>query len=177
MAATINLIVWRSTNAATKAGSATELSFLTADTAGDPELEDSACRINNPITIPAAACAYSYTKHISACINVAPANSVGNFQIWGTYPAATPPAGTCVLYGTEASGAGTTPHVTLNSVGTAALNSATSGAKAAWDAASYAAATCSTQYLVLQLQVANSACVGNWGGANGCALSYSYDEV
>jgi hypothetical protein len=177
MAATINLIQWRSTNAATKAGSASALAFLSADVTGDPDLVDSACRINNPITIPAAACDYSYTVHISACINSAPSNYVKNFQIWGTYPAQTPPTGTCVLYGTEASGAGTTPHDTLNSVGTAALDSATSDSKAAWDAASYAAATCSTQYLVMQLQVANTACVGNWGGANGCALSYSYDEA
>jgi hypothetical protein len=79
------------------------------------------------------------------------------------------------LYNTEASGAGTTPTDSL--LVTTDLNDATSGAKAAWDAASYAAATCSTAYLVLQLQVANTACVGNWGGANGCSLSYSYDEA
>jgi len=174
MAATINLIQWRSTNAATKAGSASALSFLSADVAGDPDLIDAACRINNPIAIPAAACDYSYTVHVSACISVAPANYVKNFQIWGSYPAQTPPTGTCMLYGTEASGAGTTPTDSLNPVGTAALDAATSDSKAAWDAASYAAATCSTQYLVMQLQVANSACVGDWGA---CDLNYSYDEA
>jgi hypothetical protein len=175
MAATINLIQWRSTNAATKGGSTTDFSFLSADLAGDPDLVDAACRINNPITIPAAACDYSFTVHLSACINAVPSNYVKNFQIWGTFPAQTPPAGTCVLYNTEASGAGTTPTDSL--LVTTDLNDATSGAKAAWDAASYAAATCSTGYLVLQLQVANTACVGNWGGANGCSLSYSYDEA
>lgn len=172
MAATINLIMWRSTNAATKAGSATEISFLSADVAGDPELEDSACRINNPITIPAAACAYSFSKHISACINSAPTNSVGNFQMWGSFTAQTPPAGTCVLYATEASGAGTTPTNSL--LATADLNDATSDSKATWDAASYHDATCSTGYLVLQLQVANTACVGTW---TSCVLNYSYDEL
>ena len=177
MAATIQIIGWYGANAATKAGSHPDISFLNVATAGDPELEDSSCRINNPITIPAAACDYSFTKHISACINSAPSNYVKNFEVWGAYPNQTPPTGTCVLYGTEASGAGTTPHDTVSTVGTDALDAATSDSKATWDSASYSDATCSTGYLVLQLQVANTACVGNWGGANGCALNYSYDEA
>jgi hypothetical protein len=175
MAATIHLMVWRSTDAATLAGSTVDISFMSVDSTGNPILEDAACRITNAITIPAAACAYSFSKALSACLSTAPATYVKNFEIWGAFPAQTPPAGTCVLYGTAACGAGNTPVDTL--LCTTDLNDATSDAKATWDAASYAAAGCSTGYLDLQLQVANTACVGVWGGANGCALNYSYDEA
>ena len=177
MAATINLIGWYGSNAATKAGSCTAIAFMNVATAGNPDLEDAACQITNAITIPGTAtCAYSFTKAISACISVVPSNYVKNFQIWGAFPAQTPPTGTCVMYGTAASGSGVTPTATANTV-TTDYNDATSGAKATWDAASYAAATCSTAYLNLQLQVNNTACVGTWGGANGCALNWSYDEA
>lgn len=174
MAATIHLIQWRDTDAGTKGGSATAFSFLSADLAGDPALVDATCRVNNPLTVPSSGCIYSYSVHLSACINASPANYVKNFQVWGTFPAQAPPTGTCVLFITEACGAGTTPTDRLLATGD--LNDATSDSKAAWDAASYAAPTCSTGYLVLQLQVANTACVGNWG-TTGCSLSYSYDEA
>ena len=176
MAATIQLHGWYGADAATDAGSCTEIAFMSVATAGNPTLEDEACRITNAITIPAtAACTWSYSKHISACITAAPATYVKNFQIWGAFPNQTPPTGTCVLYGTAASGSGNTPVNTL--LCTTDLNDATSGGKATWDAASYAAEGCSTQFLELQLQVANTACVGTWGGAGGCNLNYSYDEA
>lgn len=172
MAATVTLHVWTGTDANTDGGSATSFSFLTADSAAD-SLAD---RQSNPITIPAAACAYSYEKWVSACIHTAPANSVGNFQIWGTPPAQTHPVGTCWVVGTAACASGATPVVTVSSVATSDLGAATSGAKATWDAASYAAAACQTAYVVSQLQITSSACVGNWG-SDSCALSYSYDEL
>lgn len=173
MAATIRLHVWTGANANTDGGSADSFSFLTADSADNVLAE----RIANPITIPSSACAYSYEKWISACISVVPANNVGNFQIWGTPPAQTHPVGTCFLVGTAACAAGATPVVTTSTVATSDLGAATSSAKATWDAASYVAAACQTAYVVMQLQVGTAACVGNWGGANGCALSYSYDET
>ncbi len=173
MAATITLHVWTGTNANVDGGSTPDFSFGTAD---DPT-DDSGWRISNPITIPAAGSAYSYEKYISACIGVVPSNNVGNFQIWGTAPAQTYPTGTCWLVGVAACAAGADPVVTSSTVATSSLGAATSGGKAEWDAASYAAAACQTAYVVHQLQVVGAACVGNWGGANGCALSYSYDEV
>ena len=174
MAATIQLINWYGSNAATRAGSMTEIAFMNVASDADPELEDAACRITNAITIPGTAtCAYSFTKAISACINGAPSNYVKNFQIWGAFPNSTPPTGTCVMYDTAASGSGVTPTATANTV-TTDYNDATSDSKAAWDAASYSDATCSTAYVFLQLQVNNTACVGTWGP---CNLNYSYDEA
>jgi len=169
MAATITLHVWTGADANTDGGSATSFSFLSADSAADT-LSD---RQSNPITIPSSGCAYSYEKYISACIGASPANSVGNFQIWGTPPAQTHPVGTCWLVGVAACNAGAAPVNTTSSVATSDLAAATSGAKATWDAASYAAPACQTAYVVSQLQVTTTACVGNWGS---CDLSYSYDE-
>ena len=170
MAATINLHVWTGADANTDGGSAATFSFLTIDSALDT-LSD---RQSNPITIPTSACAYSYEKWVSACIGAVPSNSVGNFKVWGTPPAQTHPVGTCWLVGVAACAAGATPVVTSSTVATSDLGAATSGAKATWDAASYAAAACQTAYVVSQLQVTTTACVGNFGA---CDLSYSYDEL
>ena len=174
MAATIQLHVWTGAAAGTDGGSATSFSFLNIDSALDTE----AARISNPITIPTTACAYSYEKWISACVTAVPANNVSNFQMWGTPPAQAYPTGTCWMVGTAASAAGSTPVNTdmaaVKSPSNLAL--ATSGAKYAWDAASYAAAGCSTRYLVMQLHITTTPTAGCWV-ANGCVLNYSYDEV
>ena len=174
MAATIQLHVWTGAAAGVDGGSATSFSFLAIDSA----LDTAGARLSNPISLPAAgACAYSYEKWISACVSVVPANKVEAFKVWGTAPVQTYPAATCWIYGTVASGAGATPVVTVSTVATTNLGLATSDAKATWDAASYAAAGCSTRYLVSQLHIGAAACIGNWGGVSGCSLSYSYDET
>lgn len=173
MAATITLHVWTGADADTDGGSAESFSFGSADAATDT----AAWRVSNPITIPAAGCSYSYEKWISACLGTAPANNVGNFQIWGSPPAQAYPTGTCWLVGTALCTAGSTPTNTSSSIATSSLAAATSGGKFAWDAASYAAATCQTRYVVNMLQVTTTACVGNFAGAEGCSLNYSYDEV
>ena len=174
MAATIQLHVWTGAAAGTDGGSATSFSFLNIDSA----LDTAAARISNPITIPTSGCAYSYEKWISACVTASPANNVSNFQMWGTPPVQAFPTGTCWMVGTATSAAGSTPVNTAMAAGKSPSNlaTATSGAKYTWDAASYAAAGSSTQYLVMQLHITTTACVGNWGGT-GCALSYSYSEV
>lgn len=172
MAATITLHVWTSTDANTDGGSAASFSFGSADAATDT----AAWRISNPITIPSSNCAYSYEKWLSACIHTAPTNNVSNFEVWGTFPAQTAPTGTCWLVGTAACTAGSAPSVTSSSIATSSLGDATSDSKYEWDSASYAAAACQTAYVVNQLQVTTTACVGNWA-TNGCDLSYSYDEV
>jgi len=150
MAATVTLHVWTGADANTDGGSAASFSFGSADAATDTL----AWRISNPITIPSSNCAYSYEKWISACIHTAPTNNVNTFEIWGTFPAQTAPTG--------------------STVATSSLGDATSDSKYTWDSASYAAAACQTAYVVNQLQVTSSACVGNWGA---CDLSYSYSEV
>jgi len=170
MAATVILHVWTGADANTDGGSAASFSFLSADSA-DNDLAD---RINNPITIPSSNCAYSYEKWLSACVHTAPANSVGTFEIWGTFPAQLAPTGTCWLVGTAACTAGSIPSVTSSSIATSSLGGATSDAKYTWDSASYAAATCQTAYVINQLQVTTTACVGNFGP---CDLSYSYSEL
>jgi len=170
MAATVTLHVWTGADANTDGGSAASFSFGSADAATDTL----AWRISNPITIPSSNCAYSYEKWISACIHTAPTNNVNTFEIWGTFPAQTAPTGTCWLVGTAACASGATPVVTTSTVATSSLGDATSDSKYTWDSASYAAAACQTAYVVNQLQVTSSACVGNWGA---CSLSYSYSEV
>lgn len=170
MAATITLHVWTGTDANTDGGSAASFSFLSADGASNLQAD----RISNPITIPSSNCSYSYEKWISACVGVVPSNNVSNFEIWGTFPAQLAPTGTCWLVGTAACASGATPVDTSSTVATSSLGSATSGAKGTWDSASYAAAACQTAYVVNQLQVTTTACVGDWGA---CSLSYSYDET
>lgn len=170
MAATIRLHVWTGADADTDGGSAASFSFLTADSA----LNTLAARINDPITIPASGCAESYEKWISACVSVSPANSVGTFEAWGTFPGSAAPTGTEWFVGIAGCTAGSAPCVTTSSTATTDLTTATSDSKFTWDSASYAAAGCQTGYLVNQLGVSNSACVGNWGP---CSLSWSYSEV
>jgi hypothetical protein len=171
MAATITLHVWTGASAHTDGGAASEFNFGSADAADDT----AAWRLSNPITIPAAGCAYSYEKYISACLGTAPNNSVGNFQIWGSPPTGSYATGTCWLIGVAACVNETADPVnTTSAIATSSLADATSGAKGTWDAASYAAAACETAYLVSQLQVYSTACVGNWGA---CDLNYSYDEL
>ena len=174
MAATVTLHVWTGADANTDGGIYESFSFLTADSAASAAAD----RISSPITIPSSGSAYSYEKWISACIGVAPANSVGNFKVWGSAPAQTYPTGTCWLYGAVACTGGSAPVVTVSPNATADIGTATSGAKGTWDAASYAATGCQTAYLVMQLMVVSTAAVGNWvSGAAGCVLNYSYDEV
>ncbi len=170
MAATIRLHIWTGAAADTDGGSAASFSFLTADSA----LDTLEARINDPITIPASGCVESYEKWINACVSVAPANSVSTFEAWGTFPGSAAPTGTEWFVGTAACTAGSAPCVTTSSTATTDLASATSDSKFTWDSASYAAAGCQTAYLVNQLAVSNSACVGNWGA---CSLSYSYSEI
>jgi hypothetical protein len=98
MAATITLHVWTGASAHTDGGAASEFNFGSADAADDT----AAWRLSNPITIPAAGCAYSYEKYISACLGTAPNNSVGNFQIWGSPPTGSYATGTCWLIGVAA---------------------------------------------------------------------------
>ena len=89
-------------------------------------------------------------------------------------PAQLAPTGTCWVVGTAACDSGVTPIVTVSTVATSSLGDATSDSKYTWDSASYAAAACQTAYVVSQLQVTTTACVGSWGS---CDLSYSYDET
>lgn len=173
MAATITLHAWTGTGACTDGGSTAAFSFLSIDSA----LDTLAARLSNPIDIPSSGCAYSFEKWITACVSVAPTNNVSNFQVWGSPPAAAFDTGTCWLVGTAACGNGVAPVNTTSSVATSSLAAAGSGAKGAWDAASYAAAACETAFLVSQLQVVAAAGAGNWGGANGCVLNYSYQET
>ena len=69
---------------------------------------------------------------------------------------------------------GATPVATSSTIANANFTTYTSGNKATWDSASYAATNATTKYLVFQLVVDATAGPGNWTQET---ISYSYDET
>lgn len=162
MAATITIHVYTGASGTTVSGSVTGIDMISADNASNS--------LANRVANPVSACSYSYEKWLSACITAPPSNNVSNFQVWSYGDGWD--TSTSLLWGTCINAS--TPVNTVSSVATTDLNLSTSAAKAAWDAASYAATGCTTDKLVLQLKVFTAASAGNWTQET---VYYSYDEV
>ena len=165
MAATVTLRVYTSTNAATESSAITGIDFISADNATN----SSGNRVANPITTPAAGVTRSYEKWLKLKIDVAPDNQIDNIQFWTDGSFAT---GVSIFGGVTATGA--TPVNTDSSVATTDATTWTSGGKLTWDAGPYTTTGAIDDYLVLQMDVASTASVGNMAQET---FTYSYDET
>lgn len=162
MAATLTVRVYTGASAGTQSSAVTGIDFISADNATN----SLANRQSNPIVVGQN----SYEKWLKLRVDVAPANNVSNFKIWGDGATA---ANTTLMF-TGDRVTGVTPVNTTSSIATTNFNTCTSGAKCTWDTASYTTVGNVTDYSVFQLQVGSSATQGNWTQET---ISYSYDET
>ena len=125
---------------------------------------------SNPIVITSGETAYSYEKWIRWYCSVAPDTQCTNFKFWG---AGSPPAtGITVYAGTTATGA--TPVVTQSIVATTRQDTNyTSLATGLSIGGTLTATGEETNYLVLQLRVADTASQGDMPQQT---YNYAYDE-
>lgn len=161
MTATISIRVFTGTTAGTQSDAVTGIDLIAEDNA-DNSPEN---RAANPIPVGEN----SYEKYIKARVDVAPDNYVENFQAWG--PGSTQ-ANTDLMYGLTASAA--TPVRTGSVVATTNFNEENSASKLVWHAGQLTAVGHTTQFLVFQLQVGETATQGNWTQQT---INYSYDEA
>lgn len=162
MPATLTLRVQTGTSPGTESGAVTGADLISADNATN----SLANRQANPITVGTR----SYEKFLKLKVDVAPANAVTNFRIWGDGAV----AANTTLYWAGAVTSYTTPVNTASAVATTDFSTVTSAAKGTWDSASYSALNATTKYSVFQLDVASGASPGNWPTET---VSYSYDET
>lgn len=164
MAATVTLRVYTGSSAGTQSSSVTGIDFISADNATN----SSGNRVANPITIPPSGVTRSYEKWLKLYVDVAPDNQIGNILFWtdGSFD-----TGVTIYGGTTATGA--TPTSSDSSVATTNITTWTSGAKFTWDAGPYTTTGAIDDFLVLQMDVASTASVGNMTQET---FTYSYDE-
>lgn len=162
MAASVSVRVYNGSGAGTQSSPVTGIDLASDDTADN----DLSHRQANPIPVGGV----SYEKWLRARIDTAPANAVGNFQVWGD---GTVQASTHLMFTGEWV-TGTTPVNVTSSIADDDFTDYTAGNKAAWDTASYSATGSLTKFLVFQLQVDSDASAGNWTQET---ISYSYDET
>lgn len=162
MAASISLRVCTGTDAGTVSSAVTGIDMVSADNA----VNSSANRAANPV----GKGTNSYEKWMLLYVDVAPANDVSNFQVWGDGAA----LGTDIDLMVDGEIAtGVTPVATTSVVAVNDWTDYDSGSKLQWDDATLTDADETTEFLVMQLQVGAGAAVGamDQGVAN-----YSYDK-
>jgi len=162
MVATLTLRVQTGSSPGSQSSAVTGVDLISADNATN----SLANRQANPITVGTR----SYEKFLKLRVDVAPANAVTNFKIWGDGSV----AANTTLFFKGAVTSYTTPVSTASSVATEDFTDYTSGAKADWDTASYTTIGDVTKYAVFQLSVGSGAAPGNWPTET---CSYSYDET
>lgn len=167
MVASLTLRVYTSTGAGTESAAVTGVDFVSADNATNTQ----ANRQANPISVGTS----SYEKWLKLKVDTKPSNSVSNFKIWGDGAVTVSTS----LYFTGAYTTGTTPTNATSSIANVSFTNYTAGAKATWDAGSYTNTDATTQYAVMQLQIAADCAPGNWNGVVTGAetINYSYDET
>lgn len=162
MPATLSLRVQTGADPGSESGAVTGADLISADN----DTNSLGNRQANPITVGTR----SFEKWLKLKIDVAPANAVTNFLIWGDGAVA---ANTTLYWGGNVT-TYATPVNTASSVATTDFSTITSGAKGTWDATSYSALNATTRYSVFQLDVAGGADPGNWPTET---VSFSYDET
>lgn len=161
MAATIIIKGCTGAGAGTEA-TITAIMFRTSDSVATDK--------NNPIVITAGATTYSYEKWIRWYCSVAPDTQCTNFKFWGAN--AIPDTGLMVYDGTTDTGV--TPVVTESAVATTRQDTTHySLATALSIGGTLTAQTDETNYLVLQLRVADTATQGDMTQQT---YNYAYDE-
>lgn len=162
MAASLTVRVYTGTNAGTESSAVTGVDFISADNATN----SLANRQASPINVGTQ----SYEKWLKLKVDTAPANAVTNFLIWGDGAVMT----STTLFFTGNRVTGVTPVNSVSAIASTNFNNFTSGNKATWDTASYAATNATTKYTVFQLAVDSTAGPGNWTQET---INYSYDET
>lgn len=162
MVAALSVRVYTGSSAGTESSAVTGIDFLSADNATN----SLANRQANPITVGTN----SYEKWLKLKVDTAPANSVGNFLIWGDGAVQS----STTLMWTGAYVTGTTPVASASTIANTTFTNFTAGNKGTWDSASYSATNATTKYAVFQLQVGATASPGNWTQET---INYSYDET
>lgn len=162
MTATLTLRVQTGAPAGTQSSAVSGIDLISADNATN----SLANRQANPITVGTN----SFEKFVKLRVDVAPANGVTNFLIWGDGAVA---ANTTLMWA-GAITSYTQPTASTSSVATTNFTTKTSSSKGVWDATAYTTIGNVTKYSVFQLQVGGSATPGNWPTET---VSYSYDET
>lgn len=162
MAASLSLRVCTGTDAGTVSSAVTGIDLISADNA----VNSAANRAANPV----GRGTNSYEKWMLLEIDVAPANDVSNFQVWGDGGALDTDIAIDVA-GEVA--AGVTPVATTSVVATTDWTTVTAAAKLQWDTTVLTTIGQQTKFLVMQLQVGASAAVGSMTQE---VANYSYDE-
>lgn len=162
MAATLSVRVYTGSAAGTESAAVTGVDMISADNATN----SLANRQANPISVGTN----SFEKWLKLKVDVAPANAVTNFKIWGDGAVQT--STTLVWTGQRITGV--TPVATASTIANTTFNNFTAGNKGTWDTNSYAATNATTLYSVFQLQVASDCGPGNWTQET---VNFSYDET
>lgn len=162
MAASLSFRVYTGSAAGTESGAVTGIDFISADNATN----SLANRQANPITVNTN----SYEKWLKMKVDTIPANGVTNFKAWGDGTVMT----STTLKWTGQYITGTTPTTASSTIASTTFTNFTAGNKLTWDTNSYTNTNATTQYLVMQLQVASDAAPGNWTQET---VSVSYDET
>lgn len=162
MAASISLRVCTGASAGTESSAVTGIDMISADNAVNSA--------GNRATYPVGRGTNSYEKWLRLHVDVAPANDVSNFQVWGS-GAALPTDIDLMVDGEISTGA--TPTASTSSVAVNDWTGYTAGSKLQWDANTYTTVDDVTEWLVMQLQVGASAAVGSM---DQIVANYSYDE-
>lgn len=161
MAATIDLVCCTSTDAGTE-NSISDIMFRS----NDSHLTDK----NNPITIPASGTNYSYEKWLRWECTAAPDTQCTNFEFWG--PDSTPGTGLTIYAGTTDTGV--TPTDSDSSVATTQQDTNYYDSSNTLSiSGTLTSVGNKTDYLVLQLDVADTASQGDMSTQT---MNYAYDE-
>jgi hypothetical protein len=161
MAASLSVRVYTGAGK-TQSTAVTGLDLISADNATN----SLANRQANPVAVGTQ----SFEKWINLVVDVAPANGVTNFLIWGGGVTQTSTS----LFFTANYVTYSQPTNAVSAVANANFNSYTSGNKATWDTASYSATGASTKFAVFQLAIGADCGPGNWTQQT---ANYSYDET
>lgn len=162
MAASISVRVCTGASAGTESAAVTGIDHISADNATNSA--------GNRTTYPLTAGTRAYEKWVRLHVDVAPANDVSNFQVWGTGSI----DANLTLYCKGEVATGATPTDSVSTVATLDWTDYTAAAKLQWDDGTYTAVDDVTEWLVFQLAVGASATPGDMTQH---IYSYSYDET
>jgi hypothetical protein len=162
MAASLSLRVYTGTDAATESSPVSGIDMISADNAVNSP--------SNRATYSVGVGTNSMEKFLALKVDVAPATSVSNFEVWGD--GGTPPANTALKVAGEVA-TGSTPVATASVIATDDFSDYDASNRLQWDDGTYTEVDDVTEFLVFQLQVAAGAALGAWERE---VANYSYDE-
>ncbi len=160
MTAEVSIRVFTGASAGTTSAAVTGIDMISADNATNSTA--------NRQTYPITAGENSYEKWIKAYVDAPPDNGVSLFKLWTDGEVM---ASTELYVGVTTNGV--TPTSGVSTIATHDFTTYTAGAKLAWHNTALTATDDTTDYAVIQLQVAASKSPGNLDSEE---ISYSYVE-